>query len=685
MGPLAQRPASAGIQLAPRVWGVVSVAAVLLACLAVYGPSFSAELLNFDDDRNFVQNPHFRAALPRALEWMARTAWMGHYQPLSWLSLAWDFAGSGDTGDFSRAAPRMHATNVALHALSAVGVLALARLLFQRLGLAQPRAAALLAALLFAVHPLRVESVAWVTERRDVLSAPFFLGSLLAYLALFAKGPAGGVRSQAALLSSGVFALCAAVLAVRALDLTRPGTLGFAPHGPLKLQLALGLLCVSTWLALRGMERTAARAGWFSLCLILMLLSLLAKAWAVVLPAVFLVLDVGVLGRGRGTPRPRQWLALVLEKAPFFALAAVFLALASWAQASQIATWKSLAEHTWTERALQACYGLWYYARKCVWPSGLAPIHELPGELRLLDPRFGLCALGVGLVLVALVLRRARAHLVAVAAVSYAVIVSPVLGLAQSGPQLVADRYAYLATIPLLILLAGGFMRLVGTKAWAPGLAAAWILALGALTFAQAKVWRTSQSLWEYSVVAKPDSPTAHLSLGTLLEEQARQAQTEARLALLARAQSHLARALELGLQARAYSGLAAVAAQRAALDPQGAAEQRQKAVEFSRRAIAAGASEKALLPEFQLNLGVHLYQAGQREEGLLQVERFLSARPDSVFGLRTAAVMLLDLARPGRALELCEQWLELTPKDPQATRLKAQALADLGRGQQPQ
>jgi tetratricopeptide (TPR) repeat protein len=159
--------------------GIAALVIVLLVGATFYG-ALDNGWADLDDPANFAGNPHYRGLGLAQLRWMFTTAHMAHYTPLTWLTLGLDHVlwGLNPAG--------YHLTNVLLHAMVALLVYALARRLFALAGLdpaAGPsRAGALLAALLFAVHPLRVESVAWVTERRDLVCGVFYLGAVLAYL-----------------------------------------------------------------------------------------------------------------------------------------------------------------------------------------------------------------------------------------------------------------------------------------------------------------------------------------------------------------------------------------------------------------------------------------------------------------------------------------------------------------------
>ncbi len=158
-------------------------AAVVALVWWVFSPALAAEFLHFDDDQVITGNLAFRGLDGEHLAWMLRASHFGHYQPLTWLSFAVDHALFGlDAGAF-------HRTNVILHALCALAVYGFARALFGRQWSDRdPTVAAALVALLFALHPLRAESVAWVTERRDVLSGLLLVLGLGAWLRSVPRG-----------------------------------------------------------------------------------------------------------------------------------------------------------------------------------------------------------------------------------------------------------------------------------------------------------------------------------------------------------------------------------------------------------------------------------------------------------------------------------------------------------------
>ena len=154
--------------------------ALVLVVVAVFAVGLRNEFVHWDDQKNLVDNPYFRGLGWAHIRWMFTTTLMGHYIPLTWLTFGLDYViwGMQPAG--------YHLTNVVLHAVNAVLFYWVAKRL---LTAAAPtasetawRAGAAVAAMFFAIHPLRAESVAWATERRDVLSGALFLTCLLLYL-----------------------------------------------------------------------------------------------------------------------------------------------------------------------------------------------------------------------------------------------------------------------------------------------------------------------------------------------------------------------------------------------------------------------------------------------------------------------------------------------------------------------
>jgi hypothetical protein len=452
-------PAKAAVKL--------MVPLVLLAItFAAFYPALTAEFVNLDDDRLFVENNSYRGFDEARLMWMFTTTFMGHYQPVTWLSSALDYKISGtDPSSY-------HRNNVILHALNGLLVYLLALRLLAAAALGSKvtespiawRFSSLVASLLFAIHPLRVESVAWATERRDVLSTFFLLLGLLAYL-----------RS-----------------------------------------------CQPMAVRLRS-------RAWYAASLALLVLSLLSKAWGMSFVLIALTLDVYPLRRlpdrfsawwGGGY----RW--IWFQKIPFLLLGLGAAVMAGYAQRSAMDTMKTLDEWGVVERIVQSCYGIGFYVWKTVWPVNLAVMYELPYDMNPFSLRFVPPILFVSLAAVLLITgRRLIPGVPAVAAV-YVITLAPVLGMVQSGPQLVADRYSYLSCIGWAVLIAGGLMILWrrgggGRRVLISVATAVAIALLFMSTRSQTETWSNSKSLWEHAMAVSPSS-IAFQNYGILLRAEGR-------------------------------------------------------------------------------------------------------------------------------------------------------------------
>jgi len=449
-------------------WGI-PILLVVLTVIAFY-PALQNGFVNWDDDRNIVENPFYRGLHWTNIQWMFTTFHMGHYQPLTWLTLSIDylFWGLNPVG--------YHLTNLLLHCLNAVVLYFLAFRLFLLVDPALaghehallPLAAGV-SALLFSVHPLRVESVAWATERRDVLAGLFFLLSILCYLKAVTNGESGSRHRRWILVSLGAYVL-----------------------------------------------------------------SLLSKASAMTLPVVLLVLDVYPLRRlGPGSkgwfgPQARE---VLREKLLFVAFAVCTGVTALFAQYAAGA-YRPLEQHDIASRFSQALYALTFYLWKTVLPFDLSPLYEMPRNPEFWHRSFLLSGFTVIAITVVLFIKRHRWPAVLAVWIVYGVLLAPISGIAQSGPQLVGDRYSYLSCISWALLAGGGLIHLwqlslsgsFASRIAIPvtGFAAAALVGLGALTWRQTQIWKDSEGLWRHTLSIQKESSFAHNNLGIALAEQDR-------------------------------------------------------------------------------------------------------------------------------------------------------------------
>src|SRR5256886_9662920 len=432
---------------------------IALVTFAAFLPTLQNQFVTWDDGKNFLENAHYRGLGWTHIRWMWTTH-LGHYIPLTWMTLGLDYLlwGMNPFG--------YHLTSLLLHAANAVVFFFVVhRILTLALPSPSERGHALavaagFAALVFAIHPLRVESVAWVTERRDVLSGLFYLSAILMYL--------------------------------------------------------------------RACERGARRRGWYWAAVGLFAGALLSKSMVVNLPIVLLILDVYPLRRLGGAigwwSEPAR--RIYIEKIPFLLLAAAASAIAVMAQSSVHAA-ASLAQLSLPGRLVVSAYGLGFYLWKMVVPVNLSPLYELPRTMDPVAPPFILSyALVLAITGIVLALRCPVPGLPA-AWVAYVVVLLPVLGILQSGPQIAADRYTYLAGLGWASLAGAGLLST--WRRWPPfvltGLAVVLLSGLGTLTWNQVEVWHDSEKLWTHALAIDPKTSMAQFGLGRVRADQGKPAE----------------------------------------------------------------------------------------------------------------------------------------------------------------
>lgn len=430
---------------------------------AVFLPALGNGFLNWDDSANLLGNQMYRGLGWNQLRWMFTTFHLGHYQPLSWLTFGLDYIFWG-LNPFG-----YHLTSVIIHALNALlFTLVCARLLAAAGNTAAGKEPALFisagfAALFFALHPLRVESVAWVTERRDVLSGFFYLLAVLWYL----PAPGGGAdpySRRRRLLSPAAYLLS---LLSKSIGMTLP----------------LVLLALDIY----PLKRLPADP----------------RQWAA-----------------------QRYRKIWLEKVPFAVLAAIFTSLA-YLSADATGVIVSSQEYGFASRAAQGIYAAGFYLWKLLVPLALSPLYRLPPGFGFSSWQFIAAASAVTAVTAAVTALRRRWPAGAAVWFFYLVTLSPVLGIIKGGPQAVADRYTYLSCLGFAVLAGAGLRAGLQATARSIRLASSLtaclvVFGLALLSWRQEKVWRDTETLWTHAVAVEPDSDFAHGLLGQVLDNQGR-------------------------------------------------------------------------------------------------------------------------------------------------------------------
>jgi Tfp pilus assembly protein PilF len=377
-------------------------------------------------------------------------------------------------------------------------------------------------------------------------------------------------------------------------------------------------------------------------------LALAAKAIAMTLPAVLIVLDIYPLRRlgiGWRDVTAAEARHVWKEKIPYLVLA---LAGALVAAGAQRGLAESLETRPLAGRIGVALYGLGFYLWKTAIPMPLSPLYEIPPRVDPLAPAIIASAVAIGAITAALIYARARWPAGLAAWVSYAVLLAPVSGLTQSGPQLVAARYSYLACLGWAILVGAGVARLFeramsrrrGAGWGRAGLAAIALFAVGfgALTWRQAHVWRNSETLWSHVAALDPRSSIAHNNLAALYVAQGRldEAVSEARAAL--------------------------------GLSPEWEDPRATLAVALARLGRLAEAGEE------RARLGYALLKHGRTDAALDLFRKEVAARPGDAPARNNLGVALLAKGDADRAVEQFEAALRIDPGYERAQRNLAAA-----------
>lgn len=595
----------------PALWLMLGLVAITLA---IYAQVWQYDFVTWDDPQYVSENPWVRGGLDwRGFRWAFTVGEAGLWIPLTWLSFMLDIQ------LFGQGAGGHHLTNVLLHVANSLLLFAL----LQRMTGGLWKSA--FVAALFAVHPLHVESVAWVTERKDVLSTFFGLLSLWAWIAYVRRPRASAYVWAVAFFGLGLMAK------------------------PMLVTLPLLLLLLDYWPLGRASTGT---------------------------PSPGPETPVGVRARAAVAAR------LLREKIPFLAIALASSVVTIFAQRHAGAV-SGLEALSLGSRIANALVSYVAYIFQMLWPVRLAalyPYHEVPAAWVL-----GSAALLLGVSAWAILRARASPYL-PVGWFWFLGSLLPVIGLVQVGTQARADRFTYVPLIGLFIIAAWGIPDLLGRwRHRKPAMFVASVLVIAACIWiarAQVGTWKDSLTFWQHTVAVTSENARARGNLGSVLaglgrdEEAITQYEEALRISpgladvqnnyansLVGQGRSeeaiaHYTEALRLDPDyVTAYNGLGSV------LDDLGRFDEAIVHYESALR-IEPGS---ALIHN---NLAATLAKGGRLDEALDHVLAALAAEPDDVDYHYNAAIILEQLGRGSEAVSHLETVLTLEPGHTQARQL---------------
>jgi protein O-mannosyl-transferase len=610
-----------------------------LAVVAVYGRVYRYEFVAYDDPGYVSDNPFVRAGLTGdGIRWAFTTGHMWNWHPLTWLSHM------ADVQVFGVAPGSHHLVNVAFHLANTLLLFALLERLTRALW------PSLAVAALFAVHPLHVESVAWISERKDVLSGFFFVLTLSAYARYVAARSPRWYAAALAMFGLG--------LMVKAMLVTVPFVLLLLDRWPLgRMAMPARAAPTAGRRASDPESRRSRRAPSPGRT-----------------PTAH---DAATIGQ-HAVPLT----TLVAEKIPFFALTLAASVVTYVVQLSQGAM-----EHSGVLpvglRVANALVAYVRYLVMMVWPADLAVFY--PYDLTL--PMWEAAAAGLCLVAIsAAVLAVSRRHpYAAVGWLWYIGMLVPVIGLVQVGSQALADRYTYLPLIGIFVVVAWGARDLVLRFAVAPPIvavgASAAIAAYALAGWAQVGLWQTSETLFAHAARVTRGNYIAHNNLGVALAARGRDdaAIAEYQEALRINpdydhARSNLAQAL-IGRDQRALSlhpddAKAHYRLGRSLVDLGRVPE----AIDHYQRAVQLEPGDASV----RIELGGALVEAGRLDEAVESYQQGVRLAPDDARAHFNLASALARLDRLPEAIAQYRYVLKLTPDDAEAWGNLAMAHAGL-------
>ncbi|EEF63466.1 tetratricopeptide repeat protein [Pedosphaera parvula] len=575
--------------------------------VAYYGV-LHAGFNNYDDSQYLTENPAIKAGLTaESVEWAFTTGYAGNWHPLTWLShmLDWQLFGA-------QAGPH-HLISLLFHIANSVLLFVLLRSMTGALW----RSA--IVAAIFAWHPVHVESVAWVAERKDVLSTFFWLLTLLAYVAYARRG--------------GWLRYCLVVVCF---------VLGLMSK-PMVVTLPLILFLMDFW----PLERIKIGTFWKTM---------------------------SSSGSTSGNWYPAEWKRLVLEKLPLLILAGISSWITLEVQVGGGAV--SLTNLTLSDRIQNALVSYVRYLGKLFWPRKLAVFY--PYHYGWSFWQVGAAALLIASLLLLAIYKMRRSPFLITGWLWYLIAMVPVIGLIQVGEQSIADRYTYIPSIGLFVAVVWGVLELFSSlplRNWILGTGTSLLLsACVVCTIIQVSYWKTSETLFSHALEATKDNVVAEYNLGQALSTAGKMdaAVPHYREALRiqpnhARAQNNLGLALYMAGKAEEATHHYSEALK---IDPNAEEFHFNYGLALASlgrvdEAIEQHSECARLMPEHAENhftLASLLVRKQQFEPAVLEYSETIKYKPEHVGAHLGLALVLNQLGRIPIAVEQYEETLRLSP-----------------------
>jgi protein O-mannosyl-transferase len=666
-------------------------AGLAVLTLFSFSPVINGEFLDYDDQDYVTENAQVAHGLSwDGIRWAFQTGHAGNWHPLTWISHMVDcqLFGLNPQGH--------HCVNLAIHLMNVL----LLFLVLERMTNGFWQSA--FVAALFACHPLRVESVAWVAERKDLLSGFFFLASLWAYYryaSLSRIPPASNPTTSA--------------------HSNRPPPLTpwLQPDGPKPARGAAGSTASQppaqspvarsnrpgSGEAKVPINNQRLLLGYYGLTLGFFALGLMSKPMLVTLPFVLLLLDFWPLQRvwfsssrshssvqtASHPPTTVECLrALTLEKVPFFALALLSSIITFLVQKTGGAMTLMVSVPLGT-RLANSLIAYATYLRRIFWPSNLAAFYPFPDSVSTASLLAAIAVLVVATVL-ALANFRRRPYLTT-GWLWFLGMLVPVIGVVQVGYQSMADRYTYLPAIGAFIAFTWLAADLVSAQPdWhmLTGIVAAMGIGLCSLgTWHQSRYWQNTETLFEHALAITSNNAIAEYQVGVA---QLRRGDYENALSHFeaavriqpAYASAHNNLGLLLVMQGKVDEGLEHYRlAQRLKLDTAelyfnlGAALSAQGKLDEAAQAYRSALSRNSGLSTAAKELAVVLTRQGKLEEAIAQFRSVLKQNPDAESHYNLGLALALN-KRSKETIAEYREALRLRPDFPQALNDLAWILA---------